>query len=134
MIRVLRDIFDDNRSKFFSNDFENSLLNIMLCSKNDKFKLFYTAVYHNDSDCSKCRSFRILFRRSSLREMMKIESVRLMNSLRLFVVKMYERCRVFSLIVINLIDKHFSEFSWFYTIQFICDSGFSTIVLFLCFW
>jgi hypothetical protein len=135
-ILICLNIFDDNRLKLLLNDFKSFSLNIKLCLKDDQFKRLNIAIFRNDIYCSECRSFRISFRRLSLllSKMMTIVFVRWKNWLSLFVTEKYERCRVFSLIVISLIDMHFLIFFWFCTIQFICDLIFSKNVLSLCFW
>jgi hypothetical protein len=135
-ILICLNIFDDNRLKLLLSDLENFSLSIKLCLKNDQFRRLYITIFRNDIYCSECRLSRILLRRFSLllSKMMTIVSARWKDWLRLFVAERYERCRVFSLIVINLIDMHLLIFSWLCTIQFICDLIFSKNVLFLCFW
>jgi hypothetical protein len=74
-ILICLNIFDDNRSRSFSNDSENFLLNIKFCLKNDRFERFYIAIFHNDIDCLRCHRFHILFSHLSLLMMMTIVSV-----------------------------------------------------------
>jgi hypothetical protein len=135
-ILIYLNISDDSRLKFLLSDLESFSLSIKLCLKNDQFKRLYIAIFRSDIYCSECRSSRTSLRRLSLllSKMMTIVSVRWENWFRLFVAERYERCRVFSLIVISLIDMHLLVFSWFCTIQFICDLIFSKNVLSLCFW
>jgi hypothetical protein len=134
VILTCSNIFDDNRLKLMPNA-QNSLLNIKLCLKNDRFKSFCIAIFHNDIDCLKCHLFHIsllrLLRRS--KKMMMIFVFR-KNRLLLFVAKKYERCHEFSLKMINSINKLLSSLSWFCTIRFTYDLIFWMIVLFLCAW
>ncbi len=104
--RIFRNIIDDN-SSICSWNARNSLSNIMFCLKNDLFKRFYIVIYHNDNDYLKYHSFRIFFHRSSRSKMTTIVFNRLMNSLKLIFIKTCETCREFSLMMTNLIDKHF---------------------------
>ncbi len=106
----------------------------MLYLKNDRFRRFYIAVYHNDNDYSEYHSSHILLSRShlSLSTTTTIVSVQWKDRLRLFVAKKYEMCRVSSLIVTNLVDKHLSSSFLSYMIRFTYDSVFSMIVQFWC--
>ncbi len=78
LILIYSNISDDTRLERSLNDFENFLLNIMLCLRNDRFRQFYTAVCHNDSDCSVCHLSHISLSRLRLSssKMMTIVSVR----------------------------------------------------------
>jgi hypothetical protein len=136
LILICLNIFDDNRWEFFLNVSENFLRNIKFYLMNDLFRRFCITIFHNDIDCSRCHWSHILLRsdRLLLSRMTTILSVLWKNRLRLFVTEKYEMCRVFSLTATNLIDTHLSRSSWFYMIQFIYDSTFETIFLFLCFW
>ncbi len=120
LIRIFRNIVDDN-SLIWSWNARNSLSSIMLCLKNDLFKRFYTAIYHNDSDCLECHLSRILSHRSSRSKMTTIVFDRLINSLKLILIKTCETCREFSLMMTNLIDKHFLKSFLSCTIQSYCD-------------
>jgi hypothetical protein len=64
LILIYSNISDDTRLWRSLSDFENFLLNIMLCLRNDRFRQFYTAVCHNDNDCQICHLF--VFSSSSL--------------------------------------------------------------------
>ncbi len=127
LIRIFRNIVNDN-SSVCSWNVRNSLSNIMLCLKNDRFKRFCTAVYHNDNDCLKCHSFRILLRCLSRSKMTRIVFDRLMNSLKLILIKTCKTCREFSLMMTNLINRHFLRFFLSCTIQSFCDLTYETIV------
>ncbi len=107
----------------------------MFCLRNDWFKRFYIAIFHNDNDCLRYHRFHISFRfvRLSLLRVTMIVSVQWKNRLRFFVTKKYEMCRTCSLIEISLIDMHFLWSFLFYMIRFIYDSVFSMIVQFYCF-
>jgi hypothetical protein len=74
-IRVYLNIFRDNRSEFLSNDSEIFLLNIMLCLKDDRFMLLYTATSHNDNNCLKCYLFHTSASSLSRSKMMMTEFV-----------------------------------------------------------
>ncbi len=129
-IQSFENIFDDNRSEFLSNDFENFLLNIMLCLRNDRFKRFYIATCRNDTNCSKYHLLRILLLHLSRSKVTTIESVQWKNSWLRNVIKMYETCHEFSLTKTILIDKLFSVSFWSCKDQFIYDSVFWTNILF----
>ncbi len=62
VILTCSNIFDDNRLQLLLNA-QNSLLNIKLCVRNDRFKSLDIVIYHNDIDCLKCHLFHISFSR-----------------------------------------------------------------------
>jgi hypothetical protein len=66
LILIYSNISDDTRLERSLNDSENFLLNIMLCLRDDRFRQFYTAVCHNDSDCSVCHLSHISLPRLGL--------------------------------------------------------------------
>jgi predicted membrane protein len=66
--------------------------------------------------------------------MTKVVSVLWKNRWRQNEEERYKMCHESSLMMKDLIDKHFLTASWSCMIQFIYDSVFWTIVLFWCFW
>ncbi len=131
--RIFQNIFDDN-SLVCSWNAQNSLLSIMLCLMNDRFKRLCTAICRSDNDYQECHLSRTLLLRSLLLRVTMIESVRWVSSWLQIVVRTCEMCRVSSLIAKDLADKLLWVFSWLYKNQFIYDQVFWMNARFWCSW
>ncbi len=99
----------DNRSLFSSRD-RNSQLSIMHRLKNVLFIKLNIEVYCNDIDCLEYRLSRIFLLRLQLSKMMMTQLDLLMNRQMLIEVTRCEKYCEFSLMLKDLVDKHFLIF------------------------